>query len=149
MQSISICGDFKITGNGVSKLDNNPVPKTADLLAELGGGKYFITLDMTRAYQHLQLDESSKQHTTTNTHQVLCRYNRLPHGVTSAPEIFQRTMENVLPGISNLHVSVDGTLLTGKSCDERLIFANSARCKCCFSGSSENVFVMLSAYDDL
>ena len=36
--TIRICGDFKITLNDVSKLDKYPIPKTKDLLAQLGGG---------------------------------------------------------------------------------------------------------------
>ena len=39
-KSIRICGDYKVTVNSVSKLDNYPIPKTGDL-ADLGGGKYF------------------------------------------------------------------------------------------------------------
>ena len=72
----------------VSKLGNYPLPKTDDLLADLGGGKYFTKLDMTHAYQQLELDESSKQYTTISTHQDLYRYNRLLYGVSSASRFF-------------------------------------------------------------
>ena len=68
-KSIRICGDYKVTVNSVSKLDNYPIPKTDDLLADLGGGEYFTKQDMTQAYQQLELDKSSKQYTTINTHQ--------------------------------------------------------------------------------
>ncbi|VDI73603.1 Hypothetical predicted protein [Mytilus galloprovincialis] len=37
--SIRICGDYKVTVNAVSKLDNYPIPKTEDLYATLGGGQ--------------------------------------------------------------------------------------------------------------
>ena len=49
-RSIRIWGDYNVTVNSVSKLNNYPIPKTDDLLADLGGGKYFTKLDMTRAY---------------------------------------------------------------------------------------------------
>ena len=39
--TIRICGDFKVTPNEVSKLDDYPIPKTEDLLAQLGGGVQF------------------------------------------------------------------------------------------------------------
>ena len=84
-KSIRICGDYKVTVNSVSKLDNYPIPKTDDLLADLGGGKYFTKVDMIQAYQQLELDESSKQYTTINTHQGLYQNNRLPYGVSLAP----------------------------------------------------------------
>ena len=102
--SVRICGDYKGTVNQVSKLDNYPIPKTEDLLATLGGGNKFTKLDMSQAYQQLELEESSKKFTTINTHKGLCQYNRLPFGVSSAPGIFQRTMENLLQGIPHVVV---------------------------------------------
>ena len=66
--SVRICGDYKGTVNQVSKLHNYPIPKTEDLLATLGGGNKFTKLDMSQAYQQLELEESSKKITTINTH---------------------------------------------------------------------------------
>ena len=36
-----MCGDYKVTVNAVSKLDNYPIPKTEDLYATLTGGQEF------------------------------------------------------------------------------------------------------------
>lgn len=43
--SIRICGDYKITVNRVSKLDNYPIPKTEDLYATLAGGGDYTKLN--------------------------------------------------------------------------------------------------------
>ena len=112
--SVRICGDYKGTVNQVLKLDNYPIPKTEDLLATLGGGNKFTKLDMSQAYQQLELEESSKKFTTINTHKGLYQYNRLPFGVSSAPGIFQRTMENLLQGIPHVVVQIDDILVSGK-----------------------------------
>ena len=101
---IRICGDYKITVNQASKLDRYPVPKIEDLLATLEGGEKFTKLDMSQAYQQMELDEDSKQYLTINTHKGLYRYNRPPFGVSSASGIFQRTMENLLQGIPHIIV---------------------------------------------
>ena len=53
--SIRIFGDYKTTVNQVSELDNYPIQKAEDLLATLGGGEKFTKLDMSQAYQQLQL----------------------------------------------------------------------------------------------
>ena len=50
----------------------------------------------------------------------LYRYNRLPFGVTSAPAIFQRTMETLLRGIPGVSVYMDDILVTGPSLAEHL-----------------------------
>lgn len=95
-KTVRICGDYKVTVNRVSKLDNYPIPKTEDLFAVLGGGEHFSKLDLSQAYQQLELDEESKKYTTINTNNGLFQYNRLPFGISSAPGIFQRTIENLL-----------------------------------------------------
>ncbi|XP_021364454.1 uncharacterized protein K02A2.6-like [Mizuhopecten yessoensis] len=118
--SIRICGDYKTTVNGVSKLDNYPIPKIEDLYATLSGGKRFSKLNLSQAYQQLELDDESKKFVTINTHKGLYQYNRLPFGVSSAPGIFQRVMENLLQGIPHVLVRMDDILVTGVSQEEHL-----------------------------
>jgi hypothetical protein len=120
-KSVRICDDYKVTVNRVSKLDNYPIPKTEDLYATLGGGEQFTKLDMSQAYQQLELDDESKKFTTINTHKGLFQYNRLAFGISSAPGIFQRTMENLLQGIPCVVVRLDDILVTGKNRQEHLI----------------------------
>ena len=118
--TVRICGDYKCTVNQVSKLDNYPIPKTEDLLATLGSGNRFTKLDMSQAYQQLELEEGSRKFTTINTHKGLYQYNRLPFGVSSAPGIFQRTMENLLQGIPQVVVRIDDILVSGKDDPDHL-----------------------------
>ena len=65
----------------------------------LAGGITFTKLDMSQAYQQLTLNDSSKKVVTINTHKGLFCYQRLPFRVSSAPGIFQRTMESLLQGL--------------------------------------------------
>jgi len=95
-------------------MDNYPIPRTEDLLATLGWRNKCTKLDMSQAYQRFLLDEESKKFTTINTHKGLYQYNRLPFGVSSAPGIFQRTMENLLQGIPHVVMRVDDILVSGK-----------------------------------
>ena len=118
--TIRICGDFKVTVNKVSKLDRYPLPKIEDLFANLSGGISFTKLDLSQAYQQLELDDDSKQYTVINTHRGLFRYNRLPFGILSAPGIFQRTMESLLSGIPKVIIYLDDILITGISEDDHL-----------------------------
>ena len=111
--SISICGDYKITVNRVSHLEQYPIPSLDDLCEKLTGGKQFSKLDLSHANPQLPLDEASKQFVTINTHKGLFRYNRLPFGVRTAPAIFQRTIENILQGIPHMAVYLDDIIVTG------------------------------------
>ena len=88
-KTIRLYGDYCLTVNRAVKLDQYPIPKIEDLLAKIAGGKYFISLEMTQAYQQLQLHEDSKKLVTINTHKGLFVYTHLSFGVLSAPGIFK------------------------------------------------------------
>ena len=118
--SVRICGDFRLTVNPISHLDNYPIPKVEDLFARLAKGKQFTKLDLSQAYQQLPLDEESKQFVVINTHKGLFQFTRLPFGVSSAPGIFQRVIEGLLQGIRGVVVYLDDILITGSTSKEHL-----------------------------
>lgn len=118
--SVRICGDYKQTVNKVSNLDAYPIPKIDDLYTKLAGGKTFSELDLSHAYEQMLLDEESKQYVTINTHKGLFQYNRLPYGVSSAPGIFQRTIDSLLQGIPHTGALLDNVLVTGETEEEHL-----------------------------
>ncbi len=118
--TVRICGDYKETVNSFLEVDQYPLPKTQDLFAKLAGGKQFTKLDLTQAYQQMELEEESKQYLTINTPKGLYRYNRLPYGVASAPAIFQRTMDQVLQGLEGVVCFLDDILVTGFDTDSHL-----------------------------
>ena len=76
--NVRICGDYSVTVNKASKLESYPIPKLDDLLAALSGGIIYTKLDMSQAYQQLELDDDSKRFTVVNTHKGLFTYNCLP-----------------------------------------------------------------------
>ena len=75
---------------------------------------------MSQAYQQLVLDDDSKEIVTINTHKGLFSYQRLPFGVSSAPGIFQRTMETILAGVPRVLFYLDDILVTGASQEEHM-----------------------------
>ena len=109
-----------MTINPVSKLDRYPIPKVEDLFATLQKGETFTKLDLSQAYQQLPLDEESKKYTVINTNRGLFRYTRLPFGISSAPGIFQRVIDNLLQGLPAVAGYIDDILLTGETEEKHL-----------------------------
>lgn len=118
--SVRICGDYKITANRAVKVDTHPIPRIEDLFTAMSGGVSFTKLDLSHAYLQLVLDETSRDYLTINTHKGLFEYMRLPFGVSSAPSIFQRTMDNLLQGLEHVTVYIDDILITGRTEEEHL-----------------------------
>eukprot|EP00731_Ephydatia_muelleri_P012306 Em0006g1200a len=101
-------------------VDPYPLPRIEDILSSIGNAKVFSKLDLANAYLQLALDEESKAYVTVSTHRGLFRYNRLPFGVSSAPAVFQRTMETLLGDIPKVSVYIDDLLVSGESEEEHL-----------------------------
>jgi len=92
-----------------------PLPTAEDLFAKLAGGKVFTKLDLSNAYQQLELSEDSKEYLTVNTHKGLFKYQRLAYGISTAPSIFQNVMDQVLSGLDHVTCYLDDILIASSN----------------------------------
>ncbi|XP_061909872.1 uncharacterized protein K02A2.6-like [Entelurus aequoreus] len=117
---IRTCGDFKVTVNPALIAEQYPLPLIDDLFAGLSGGQKFSKIDLNQAYLQMQVDEQSREMLTINTHKGLFRYCRLPFGITSAPALFQRAMDQILCGLAGVQCYLDDILCTGANDEDHL-----------------------------
>ena len=87
-----------------------PPPRLQDMIAKLAGGKKFSNIGLRPAYLQLPLDAARKDFTTFNTSQGLFRYNCLLFGISSAPAIFHRPIEEILGHVQHTGIRVDDIL---------------------------------------
>ena len=111
--SVRLCGDYKLTINQAAVVERYPLPRIEDMLSCLAKGKVLSKLDLSHAYMQLAL--KSKKYVTISSQKGLFQYTKLPFGITSAPAVFQRTMECILQGIPNTIVYISGWIIRGRS----------------------------------
>ena len=111
--SISLCADFKVSINPHTESNLHPISSTSDLLASIAGATVFSKLDLSQVYTQLQRSEDSPKLCVITTHRRLFAYTRLRFGVSSAPSIWQLTIEQVLQGINGVLVYFGDILISG------------------------------------
>lgn len=115
---IQVCADFSTGLNKQLDLHQHPLPRTQDLLASLGQNEYYMKIDFSDAYLQIELDKEAKKLVIVSTHKGLYRYNDLPLGVSSAPGIFQKTMDTMLQGIEGVHAYINDIVIIGRTKEE-------------------------------
>ncbi|KAJ8346728.1 hypothetical protein SKAU_G00281290 [Synaphobranchus kaupii] len=93
-------------------------PTIDDLIHDLNGAVVFSKLELNAGYHQLELHPDSRYITTFTTHTGLWRYTRLNFGISSAAEVFQNTIQQMLEGIPNVRNISDDILVYGKTQEE-------------------------------
>ena len=116
---IRFCGNYRATINNATKTDQYHIPRTKDIYSTLNGGKVFRKFDCSNAYLQYRLHVDYRKYTTNNTPIGLFLYTRLPFGVSSAPAIYQRVMDNMLKSIPGVCVYLDDIIICGSTEQEQ------------------------------
>ena len=93
--SVRICVDLTHLNKAV-KREIHAMASVDESLAKLANSKVFTKLDAKNGFWQLPLGEESKQYTTFVTPFGRYCFNRLPFGISSASEVFQRAMTQIL-----------------------------------------------------
>ena len=70
-----------------------------DLVSDLNGATFFSKLDLSSGYHQLELAQESPYITTFSTHVGLRRYKRLLFGISTAFEIYQNAIDEILTSL--------------------------------------------------
>ena len=105
---IRLCVDMRNANTAITR-EKHLLPTIDELIHDLSGSTVYSKLDLRFGYHQLELDPSSRYITTFSTHAGLFRYKRLNFGISSASEIFQEVIRNVISGI------LDDIIIYGKS----------------------------------
>ena len=107
--------------NAVTKTDAFPLPRIDDLLDQLGGAKYFSTLDLASGFWQIQMEPESREKTAFPTPHGLYEFLVMSFELTNAPAVFQWLMHQVISGLN----APDGKEFVTVYLDDILVFSSS------------------------
>ena len=109
-----ICVDLTRLNQCVCR-ERYPLPAVEQLLAQLSGAKLFTKLDANSGFWQMPLSPESAPLTTFITPFGRFCFHRLPFGITSTPEYFQRQMSEMLEDHDGVLCLMDDVLVYGKT----------------------------------
>lgn len=113
-EKVRICLDPSDLNKALLR-EHYPMPTLEDIAPSISGAQYFTTLDAASGFWQIKLDKESSKICTMCTPYGRYRFLRMPFGISSAPEIFQRAMHRVLEGLEGVAVVMDDILVWGRS----------------------------------
>ena len=99
--TIRFCVDYRKLNN-ITKMDAYPIPRMDQMLEKVAQARYISTLDITKGYWQIPLNEDSIPKSAFITTQGLFEFAVMPFGMKTAPATFQRMMKHkVLNGLES------------------------------------------------
>ena len=110
---VRICVDLKPLNESVLR-ETHPLPGVDETLAQLTGATVMSKLDANSGFWQIPLSKDSRELTTFITPFGRYCFNKLPFGISSAPEHFQKRMSTILDGLAGVLCLMDDILIFGK-----------------------------------
>ncbi|GFU49546.1 transposon Tf2-9 polyprotein [Nephila pilipes] len=99
--------------NKVIKREHYQIPCTDYIISRLEGKKIFSVVDLKDGFWHVPLDEVSSEIRTFNTPFGRYKFNKLPFGIVSAPEVFQKRNQKLFGDIEGVEIYFDDIIVAG------------------------------------
>ena len=114
---LRICMDPKDLNKAI-KREHHPLKTIEEILPQISDAKVFSKLDATSGFWQCALDSESQKLCTFNTPFGRYSFKRLPYGIKSAPEIYQRLISEMIQDIDGAEAIVDDILIWGSDMKE-------------------------------
>ena len=113
-EEVRLCVDLTRLNKAVLR-PRHILPSVDYVLGQIGKAKYFSKLDANSGFYQVVLTEKSKILTTFITPFGRFAYNRLPFGITSAPEFYQQQVSQILAGLPGTVCLMDDIVVSGRN----------------------------------
>ncbi|XP_064470096.1 uncharacterized protein K02A2.6-like [Ornithodoros turicata] len=116
-EEIRLCLDMREPNKAI-KRERHVIPTIDDIICTMSGAKMFSKLDLRDGYHQLELAEDSRHITTFSAHCGIYRYKRLNFGISSAAEVFQEVIRQVINGVEGVINPSDDIIVSGNTIEE-------------------------------
>ncbi|VDI46803.1 Hypothetical predicted protein [Mytilus galloprovincialis] len=119
---LRICLDPRNLNKAI-KREHFALPTIEDITTRLTGAKYLSKLDCNSGYWQLRMDKESQLLTTFNSPFGRYCFLRMPFGIKSAQEVFQKRVSQLFENLKGVETDIDDILVWGttrKEHDDRL-----------------------------
>lgn len=116
-KDVRLCLDPRDLNKSVLR-EHYPMKTVEEVAAKVSTAKMYSVLDASNGYWQIKLSKDSQKYTTFNTPFGRYKYLRLPFGISSSSEVFQRTVSQILENIEGCEVIADDILIWGKDKQE-------------------------------
>ncbi|KAL2089275.1 hypothetical protein ACEWY4_013963 [Coilia grayii] len=117
--SARFCIDYRKV-NAVTKTDAFPIPRLEDCIDQIGRAKFVSKFDLLKGYWQVPLSDNAKEVSAFVTPDGLYRCLVLPFGMKNAPATFQRLMNSITSGLSNVVTYIDDVVAYSDTWPEHL-----------------------------
>lgn len=121
--SLRLCLDPTNLNKAIQR-EHFQIPTMDEIISKVSGAKFFSTVDCSNGFWQIKLDSTSSDLCTFNTPFGRYKFLRMPYGISSAPEVFTKTIKQMYDSIEGVDVYVDDILIWGstlKEHNERLV----------------------------
>lgn len=112
--ALRICLDPRDLNKAI-KREHHIIPTADEIISNLEGKHIFSVLDLKDGFWQVPLDEESSNLCTFNSPFGRYKFKRMPFGIASAPEVFQKRNANLFSDIENVQVYFDDIIIMGSS----------------------------------
>uniref|UniRef100_A0A5S6R646 Reverse transcriptase domain-containing protein n=1 Tax=Trichuris muris TaxID=70415 RepID=A0A5S6R646_TRIMR len=116
---VRVCEEYSVTVNPQLEIHRHPMPLPDDLMRKLSGGYYFTKFDLANAYNQIKLAPESQRRLALRHHGVLLQ-TRQPFGISSAPDYFEKIMEQLTSDLRGVAVYLDDIHVSGNNAEEHV-----------------------------
>ena len=104
--------------NKAIKREYFQLPTIEDITTRMSGAKYFSKYDANQGYWQIRLDDESQLLTTFNIPFGRYCFMRMPFGINSAQEVYQKHILQIFENIEGVETDIDDIIIWGRTLEE-------------------------------